>query len=110
VDVNALLMDERDNVVTCVAAVAKGGQIVYQKGGEMCVLTVEDDIPYCHKAAIEDLPRGAQVRKYGEVIGQTTIPIGKGHWVNHENIISIPRDYESEFICREKGNRAILGL
>ncbi len=96
--INALLMDERDNVVTCVAAVAKGSQIVYQKGQEVCTLTAEDDIPYCHKAALEDLPQGTEVRKYGEMIGQTTTPIAKGHWVSHENIVSVPRDYESEFI------------
>lgn len=97
-NINALLMDEQDNVVTCVAAVSKGGQIVYQKGQEICTLTAEDDIPYCHKAALVDLPQGMEVRKYGEMIGQTTKPITKGHWVSHENIISVPRDYESEFI------------
>lgn len=97
-NINALLMDERDNVVTCVAAVNKGSQIVYQRAGELYTLTAEDDIPYCHKAALEDLPRGVEVRKYGEMIGQTTTPIGKGHWVSHENIVSVPRNYESEFI------------
>ena len=30
-NINALLMDEQDNVVTCVAAVSKGSRIVYQK-------------------------------------------------------------------------------
>ncbi len=97
-NINALLMDERDNVVTCVAEVAKGNQIVYQKNGEVCTLTAEDDIPYCHKAALEDLPQGAEVRKYGEMIGQTTVSITRGCLVNHENIVSVPRDYESEFI------------
>lgn len=97
-NINALLMDERDNVVTCVAAVSKGNQIVYQKGGQVCTLIAEDDIPYCHKAALEDLPQGAEVRKYGEMIGQTLTSIAKGHWVSHENIFSVPRDYDSEFI------------
>ena len=97
-NINALLMDERDNVVTCVAAVSKGSQIVYQKAGEVYTLPAEDDIPYCHKAALKDLPLGTEVRKYGEMIGQTTASIAKGHWVSHENIISVPRDYESEFI------------
>lgn len=97
-NINALLMDERDNVVTCVAAVSKGDQIVYQKNGGLCTLTAEDDIPYCHKAALEDLPEGVQVLKYGEMIGQTTAPVAKGCWVSHDNIVSVPRDYESEFI------------
>jgi len=97
-NINALLMDERDNVVTCVTAVTKGSQIVYQKGPEICTLAAEEDIPYCHKAALEDLPQGTEVRKYGEMIGQTTASIAKGHWVSHENLVSVPRDYESEFI------------
>ncbi len=97
-NINALLMDEQDNVVTCVSAVSKGSQTIYQKGVGVCTLTSEDDIPYCHKAALEDLPQGAEVRKYGEMIGQATAPVAKGHWVSHENIVSVPRDYESEFI------------
>ena len=97
-NINALLMDQRDNVVTCVASVPKGSQIVYQKGTEVCTLTAEDDIPYCHKAALEDLPQGAEVRKYGEMIGRTNRAIGKGCLVNHENIYSVPRDYESEMV------------
>ena len=97
-NINALLMDERDNVVTCVAAVSKGNQIVYQKGGQVCTLIAEDDIPYCHKAALEDLPQGAEVRKYGEMIGQTLTPIAKGHWVSQESLFRVPRDYDSEFI------------
>jgi len=96
--INALLMDERDNVVTCVAAVAKGDQIVYQKGQEVCTLLAEEDIPDCHKAALEDLSQGSEVRKYGEMIGRTSTPIAKGHWVNQENIYSVPRDYDQEML------------
>ncbi len=97
-NINALLMDDGDNVVTCVAPVKKGDLIVYQKGSEIFTLTAEEDIPYCHKAALEDFPQGAQVRKYGEMIGETSAPIAKGHWVSHENIFSVPRDYDSEFV------------
>ena len=36
--------------------------------------------------------------KYGEMIGRTNRAIGKGCLVNHENIYSVPRDYESEMV------------
>ncbi|CAK7058843.1 MAG: Galactarate dehydratase (L-threo-forming) [Enterocloster aldenensis] len=98
VKINALLMDSKDNVVTCVAPVSKGEQIVYQMNGQVCTLTAEEDIPYCHKAALQDFAQGAEVRKYGELIGHTSASILKGHWVSHENIFSVPRDYDSEFI------------
>jgi len=99
-NINALLMDERDNVVTCVAAVAKGGQIVYQKGTEVCTLTAQEDIPNCHKAALTDLALGSEVLKYGELIGRTSAPIAKGCWVSHENIYSVPRDYDREMLTK----------
>lgn len=97
-EVNALLMDEKDNVVTCVKEVAAGEEVVYKKGGALCTLTAVQDIPYCHKVALEPLAEGADVVKYGELIGRTCRPIEKGGWVNHENIYSVPRDYASEMV------------
>ena len=38
------------------------------------------------------------LQKYGEIIGEASIDIAKGGWVSHENIFSVPRDYESEMI------------
>lgn len=100
-EVNALLMDEQDNVVTCVREVAAGQTVVYQKGGQLCTLTAAQDIPYCHKVALEPLAEGADVIKYGELIGRTLAPIQKGGWVWHENIYSVPRDYDSELVEEE---------
>lgn len=100
-DINALLMDETDNVVTCVTEVPKGEQVVYRKGEEILTLTAEEDIPYCHKIALRDIPEGGEVTKYGELIGRTTAPIAKGRWVSHENIVSVPRDYDSELVAED---------
>ena len=35
-EINALMMDETDNVVTCVADVKKGMEVVYRKGENVC--------------------------------------------------------------------------
>lgn len=101
-EVNALLMDEKDNVVTCVKEVAAGQTVVYQKDGQLCTLTAAQDIPYCHKVALEPLAEGSDVIKYGELIGRTLAPIEKGGWVSHENIYSVPRDYDSELVKEEE--------
>ena len=101
-EVNALLMDEKDNVVTCVKEVAVGQTVVYQKDGQLCTLTAAQDIPYCHKVALEPLAEGSDVIKYGELIGRTLAPIEKGGWVSHENIYSVPRDYDSELVKEEE--------
>ncbi len=96
--INALMMDETDNVVTCVAKVAKGDMVVYRKGDGYCTLEAREDIPYCHKIALTDFAQGDEVRKYGEMIGRTNRAIGEGCLVCHENIFSVPRDYESEMV------------
>ncbi len=97
-EINALMMDEKDNVVTCVTEVAAGEQVVYRKGEELCSLAALEDIPYCHKVALVDIPLGGEVIKYGESLGKTSQAIGAGHWVSHNNLFSVPRDYDSEMI------------
>ena len=80
--INALLIDDIDNVVTCVAEVSAGSDVYYRKGSEILSLKAEDE----------------EVLKYGEMIGRTNQPIARGHWVSDKNIYSVPRDYDSEFV------------
>ena len=101
-EVNALLMDPKDNVVTCVAKVAAGEEIVYRDEEKVCRLVAKEEIPFCHKIALADLKEGEEVIKYGELIGKTSQPIARGEWVSHNNIYSVPRDYESEMIKQEE--------
>ena len=92
------MIDEIDNVVTCVEEVSKGSEVYYRKGDEILSLKAEEDIPYCHKIALKDFANGDEVIKYGEMLGKTTEAIAKGHWVSDKNMISVPRDYDSEMI------------
>ena len=97
-EINALLMGLTDNVVTCITDVAKGHTVVYRKGGEILTLTAEEDIPYCHKIALEDIPAGGEIIKYDESLGRTSEAVKRGHWVAHHNLFSVPRDYDSEMV------------
>lgn len=97
-EINALLMDPTDNVVTCVSEVYAGQQVVYRRGPELVTLTALEDIPYCHKVALVDIPKGGEVIKYGESLGRTSEAISAGHWVAHHNLFSVPRDYDSEMV------------
>ncbi|MBE6109622.1 MAG: altronate dehydratase [Erysipelotrichaceae bacterium] len=94
--INALLMDITDNVVTTIAEIRAGETIIYRKGEEYCELTAAMDIPFCHKAALSDIPKGANVIKYGESLGEVSKDIKAGEWVNETNLFSVPRDYDSE--------------
>lgn len=99
--INALMMDPRDNVVTCVQEVTAGGMVVWQDGEAVKTLVAAEEIPYCHKVALRDFAEGDEVVKYGELIGKTVEPISKGHWVSDRNIVSVPRDYDSELVPEE---------
>ena len=89
-------MDITDNVVTTIAEIRAGETIIYRKGEEYCELTAAMDIPFCHKAALSDIPKGANVIKYGESLGEVSKDIKAGEWVNETNLFSVPRDYDSE--------------
>lgn len=97
--INALLMDSRDNVVTCVRDIKKGEAIVYQQEGSLYSLIATENIPYCHKAALKNLLKNSKIIKYGEMLGKTTQDICRGGWVNEHNLISVPRDYASEMVA-----------
>ena len=45
-----------------------------------------------------DLKKGDEVIKYGESLGEMTEDAAKGHWVSHNNLVSVPRDYDSEMV------------
>ena len=92
---NAILLDGKDNVATCTAAAVKGDTIKILGGGEIvCV----EDIPIWHKVALKPIHAGEKVFKYGEIIGEASADIAAGGWVSHENIFSVPRDYQYEMI------------
>ena len=57
-EINALLMDEKDNVVTCVTEVAAGQDVVYRKGQEFCTVKAQGRI-----GRSEEGRRGHQVRR-----------------------------------------------
>ncbi len=96
--INAILLDEKDNVVTCVKDVSCGEEVSYKAVGGIKTLIAAEAIPNCHKVALCDLGEGDVVLKYGEMIGKTNKPIAKGCHVNEHNIYSVPRDYDSELI------------
>ena len=95
-NINALMMDVTDNVVTCMTEIPAGGTVCYRKGEEVCTLTAEEEIPYCHKIALTNIPKGAQVIKYGESLGEVSEDVAAGRRVADHNLFSVPRDYDGE--------------
>ena len=95
-EINALIMDSTDNVVTCMNEVKAGEEVIYRKDDEICSVTALEDIPYCHKIALVDFKKGDQVIKYGESLGEVSEDLKAGRWIADHNLFSVPRDYDSE--------------
>ncbi len=86
---NAVIMNDRDAVVTVTAPIAANETVTYVVGtAEMSVVAVEA-IPMYHKIAVCDIAAGASVIKYGEHIGFATTEIKTGQHVHTQNVSSI---------------------
>jgi altronate hydrolase len=70
-----------DSVVIALEAVAK--ETVLTVDG--APLTVREDVPKGHKIAIRTIEPGAEIRKYGHVIGHASARIEQGEWVHAHN-------------------------
>ncbi|MCZ8513484.1 UxaA family hydrolase [Paenibacillus filicis] len=86
---SALVMDARDHVATAIKDLKAGDTISYRKQDQVFELTLLDPIPFGHKVAIEDIPAGTDIRKYGEVIGRTTAAVQAGQHVHVHNVEGI---------------------
>jgi len=68
---------------------AKAGDTVELVGAlEQLTITLRKDIPYGHKVALAEIPKGDVVTKYGICIGHSTQTIMAGDWVHLHNCAS----------------------
>ncbi|WP_326975060.1 UxaA family hydrolase [Caproicibacter sp. BJN0012] len=93
----ALKIHERDNVAVALEDLKKGETITV--GGAEIRLPAE--IARGHKFALTDLPRGANVVKYGYPIGKTLRDVPRGSWVHSHNMATA-LDTASDAYCYEK--------
>ncbi|MCI7568824.1 MAG: UxaA family hydrolase [Desulfovibrio sp.] len=87
----ALKVNDKDNVATLFAEnVCAGTEVeVRDKKGNSRRIVVNDDIPYGHKLALEDIPAASPVIKYGEELGIAHTDIRKGDYVHVHNLDSM---------------------
>jgi altronate dehydratase small subunit len=93
--VKAIVMKPTDNVSTVVEMIEKGTTVAVDTGAEKIEVKVTENIPFAHKFALQDIASGAEIRKYGEVIGIATQDIKKGQYVHVHNLES----------CRGRGDK-----
>ena len=80
------LINDKDNVMTALADVATGEEVKLGSKGKEIIYKCNQDIPFGHKIAIEDIKKGDKIIKYGEPIGSATQNIKKGDWVHTHNV------------------------
>lgn len=84
---NALIVEDVDNVAVATKQIADGEAIRYARhDGEECELTCKGGIPIYHKVAVRDIAAGEGIVKYGEVIGKAAVDIACGSHVHTHNV------------------------
>jgi altronate hydrolase len=79
---DVIRINELDHVVVAPNGLRKG-QTVVVNGRE---IVVRVDIPPCHKMAIDNIPAGTRVVKYGCPFGVAKEEIKQGQWVHTHNV------------------------
>ena len=73
-------INPKDSVAVALSDLAKGFKL------EEFNVTTQEVILQAHKVALQDIPAGSKVIKYGNPIGYATRDIAKGQWVHTHNI------------------------
>lgn len=102
----ALRTDPKDNVAVITESVAAGDTVRVSDGS---VLTAAEAIETGHKIALDDIPAGEMVIKYGVPIGQTSENIEKGAFVHTHNLQDITtmlcdeyvKEFKKKVTCNE---------
>ena len=81
----AILLDPTDNVATALQELKAGKTVTVMLEGVTYTIALRDDIPFGHKVALQDIPKGAELLKYGLPIGQALEDIRAGDWVHVHN-------------------------
>ena len=82
----ALIMHPSDNVATAVEEIQPGEELIIPLGKESLSVRSVELIPFGFKIALQEIPRGEIIRKYGEMIGRASTPIAKGAMVHIHNL------------------------
>jgi altronate dehydratase small subunit len=84
----AMVINEKDNVAVAIVPLKSGTIVPLDVQGKREKIKLISTIPMGHKFALREIPKGADVIKYGEPIGETTAAIARGEHVHVHNVNS----------------------
>ncbi|WP_416840370.1 UxaA family hydrolase [Haloferax sp. DFSO52] len=82
------VVENSDNVATVLRDVEANETVDVAVGDEVRTITINGDIGFGHKVAIEDIPEGETIYKYGVSIGYASTDIETGDRVHVHNVDS----------------------
>lgn len=86
--VRAIVLNPSDNVATLIDNGGTADMSAELRGEKTGKVQLRQDIPFGHKVALVAIAKGADVVKYGKVIGETTAEIAVGDHVHVHNVDS----------------------
>lgn len=82
------VVEPTDNVATALREVEAGETVTVVVADAEWTVEVRDNVTFGHKIALEDIPEGDTVIKYGKSIGNASQDIAAGEWVHVHTIES----------------------
>ena len=86
---NAIMIKAEDNVATALRDLKPGEVCNFSAGETVYRVTIKEPIEYGHKFSVKDISKGADIIKYGEIMGRATAPIPQGTHAHVQNIESL---------------------
>jgi altronate dehydratase small subunit len=81
----AIVLHSKDNVATLIDS-GRAAEPVQLTGEASSTLELRGDVPFGHKCAIRPIGKGAEILKYGQVIGRATSDISPGDHVHVQTV------------------------
>ncbi len=81
----AIVLHPNDNVATLIDP-GRAAEPVQLTGEGSSKIELRADVPFGHKCAVRPIAKGAEILKYGQVIGRATSDIRPGDHVHVQNV------------------------
>ncbi|MFY4776525.1 UxaA family hydrolase [Metabacillus sp. RGM 3146] len=81
-----IMMKPHDKVAVALMDIPAGAQVEVQCQNQIFSIEIKEDIAFGHKFAVVSISSGADILKYGEVIGKATRDIACGQHVHIHNL------------------------
>ena len=91
---NMIILAAGDNVGIALRDIAGGSEAFDRQG--RC-LTAQEDFPQGHKIALEPIPAGQTIIRFGMPVGRATKAIQRGHLVHVHNVESQYLNNDSDY-------------